>query len=54
MIKIIFKHWKTGEHIVEVGHLMYNHPGSDRLVLKKADGTFVDIIKSTIIVKEDV
>ena len=54
MTKIIFKHWKTGAHIVEVGHLVHNHPDSDRLVLKKADGTFVDIIKSTIVVKEDV
>lgn len=30
------------------------HPDSDRIVLRKADGTFVDIIKDTIVVQEEV
>ena len=54
MTKIIFKHWKTGKHIIEVGYLVHNHPASDRLVLKKTDGTFVDIIKDRIILQEEV
>jgi len=53
MVKIIFKHWKTGKHLQEVGTIEHDHPDSDRLVLKRlGDGQFVDIIKNTIIVKE--
>ena len=53
MVKIIFKHWKTGKHIQEVGTIVHDHPESDRLVLKKAGtGEFIDIIKETIVIKE--
>lgn len=53
MVKIIFKHWKTGEHLQEVGTIEYDHPESDRLVLRKAGtGELIDIIKETIVIKE--
>ena len=51
-VKIIFKHWKTGKHIQVVGEVIHDHPESDRLVVRKADGTYEDIIKNTIVVKE--
>lgn len=51
-VKIIFKHWKTGEPIQVVGEVIHDNPQSDRLVVRKADGTYEDIIKDTIIVKE--
>lgn len=53
MVKIIFKHWKTGKHIQEVGTIEHDHPDSDRLVLRKAGtGELIDIIKETIVIKE--
>lgn len=53
IVKIIFKHWKTGEHILEVGTIEHDHPDSDRLVLRRAgDKKLIDIIKETIIIKE--
>jgi hypothetical protein len=53
MVKIIFKHWKTGKHILEVGTIEHDHPDSDRVVLRRAgDGKLIDIIKETIVIKE--
>ena len=53
IVKVIFKHWKTGQPIQEYGTIEHDHPDSDRLVLKKqGTGELVDIIKSTIIIKE--
>jgi hypothetical protein len=53
MVKIIFKHWKTGKKLEESGKIVHDHPDSDRLVLRRtSDGKFVDIIKTTIIQKE--
>ena len=53
MVKIIFKHWKTGKHIQEVGTIEHDHPDSDRLVLRRlGDGRLIDIIKETIVIKE--
>ena len=51
-VKIIFKHWKTGDPIQVVGEIIHDRPESDRLVIRKADGSHEDIIKSTIILKE--
>jgi hypothetical protein len=47
---IYFKHWKTGEQLVETGELLsqYNNSANDRYVLKTENG-LVDIIKSTVI-----
>ena len=53
MVKIIFKHWKTGKHIQEVGTIEHDHPDYDRLVLRRlGDGRVIDIIKETIVIKE--
>lgn len=51
MVKIVFTHWQTGETLTVSGHLdpNLNNRDSDRLVLTKADGSFEDIIKSTIV-----
>ena len=49
MVKILFKHWKTGTVLEVMGSITYFNQESDRLVLRKEDGTFEDIIKSTII-----
>ncbi|MEJ6670340.1 MAG: hypothetical protein QMC05_01440 [Pseudomonadales bacterium] len=51
MHKVIFKHWQTGERLEVVGRIdpQLNHPSSDRLVVTKPDGTFEDIIKTTVI-----
>jgi hypothetical protein len=51
MHKIIFKHWQSGEQLEVTGNIdpQLNHPSSDRLVVTKADGSFEDIIKTTII-----
>lgn len=56
MTRIKFKHWKTGKELVEVGELptQLNSPSSDRYVLQTPHGDFVDIIKNTVIVMEDV
>jgi len=51
MHKIIFKHWQTGEQLEVTGSIdpQLNHPSSDRLVVTKPDGSFEDIIKTTVI-----
>jgi len=57
MKRIKFKHWKTGEELIEIGNLpqaLNKNPNSDRFVLQTTRGEYVDIIKDTIIVMEDV
>ena len=53
MIKVIFKHWVTGEVLEVVGTLPpeLNNNFNDRLVILKEDGTYLyeDIIKETIV-----
>ena len=51
MVKVIFKHWKTGEVLEVVGEMpqALNNGSSDRLVLIKEDGEYEDVIKETII-----
>lgn len=48
---IDYRHWKTNEHLVAFGEIPeeLNSNDSDRLVVKLQDGTYEDIIKSTII-----
>jgi hypothetical protein len=48
---IDYRHWKTHEHLVAFGEIPeeLNNNNSDRLVVKLQDGTYEDIIKSTII-----
>ena len=51
MYKVVFNHWQTGETLTVSGIIdpKLNNDASDRLVVTKADGSFEDIIKSTII-----
>jgi hypothetical protein len=49
MIEVRFKHWKTGEELIVRGDMQgWMNEQSDRIVVKKEDGSFEDIIKSTI------
>lgn len=50
LVKIYFEHWRTGEELQEEGSLPVelNRPASDRYVLKRRNGTFVDILKKTV------
>ena len=51
MVKIIYKHWTKG-HIIEVEGVMpkeLNNGKSDRLIVRKADGNFEDVLKSTVV-----
>jgi len=53
MVKIIFKHWKTGELLEIVGQVLYDNPASARLVVQTPSGKLEDIIKSTIVSKKE-
>jgi len=53
MVKIIFKHWKTGELLEIVGQVLYDNPTSARLVVQTPSGKLEDIIKSTIVSKKE-
>lgn len=51
MVKVVFKHWKTGEVLEVVGTMPQelNNGFSDRLIIVKEDGEYEDVIKETII-----
>lgn len=50
IITVTYKHWKKPEVILEaVGTVLHDHPKSDRIVLRLLDGTYEDILKSTIV-----
>jgi len=51
MQKIVFNHWQTGETLIVVGEIdpKLNNQASDRLVITRSDGSYEDIIKSTIV-----
>ena len=53
MIKILYKHWKTGVVLEVSGEILFDRPDSDRLVVRREDGTNEDIIKATIISIEE-
>ena len=51
MVKVIYKHWTKG-HILEVIGVMpkeLNNGSSDRLIVMKDDGSFEDVLKSTVV-----
>jgi hypothetical protein len=56
MYKVVFNHWQTGETLTVSGIIdpKLNNDASDRLVVTKADGSFEDIIKSTIIEQSEI
>jgi hypothetical protein len=49
MTKILFKHWKSGQVLEVSGEILFDHPQSDRVVVRTEDGGLEDIIKETII-----
>ena len=55
VVKVTYKHWKTGK-ILEVGGTMpkqYNNGMNDRILVQKPDGSFEDVIKTTIVRVEE-
>ncbi len=56
MIKVIYKHWTKDKRLEVEGTMPveYNNSASDRLVVKKPDGTFEDVLKDTVIRVEEV
>ena len=55
MLKVTYKHWKSGAILEAIGTMPkgVNNGLSDRIVVKQADGTYKDIIKTTIIRVEE-
>jgi hypothetical protein len=51
MVKVTYKHWKTGKELEVIGTMppQYNNGISDRILVKTADGSFEDVLKATII-----
>ena len=55
MVKVTYKHWKTGKELEVIGTMppQYNNGISDRILVKTRDGSFEDVLKSTIIRVEE-
>jgi len=55
MLKVTYKHWQTGVKLEVVGTLpkALNNEANDRIIVKRLDGTFEDVIKSTVIRVEE-
>lgn len=51
MVRVVYKHWKTGDVLEVVGDMPQelNNGSNDRLVILKEDGQFEDVIKETVI-----
>ena len=55
MLKVTYKHWQTGTKLEVVGTLPkeLNNQANDRVIVKRLDGTFEDVIKTTIVRVEE-
>ena len=55
MLKVTYKHWKTGVELEVVGTMPkeLNNQVNDRVIVKRLDGTFEDVIKTTIVRVEE-
>lgn len=55
MVKVTYKHWKTGKELEVIGTMppQYNNGISDRILVKTRNGSFEDVLKSTIIRVEE-
>lgn len=52
-VRITYNHWKKPDIVFTVeGVEVPSNPQSDRIIIEKQDGSFEDIIKTTIIKKE--
>lgn len=51
MLKVTYKHWKSGAILEAFGTMPENcnNGSSDRVIVKQPDGTHKDIIKTTIV-----
>ena len=49
MIRVKFQHWKTDKELQVIGEVVHDNANSERIVVKKEDGTYEDVIKDTII-----
>ena len=52
VVKVTYKHWKTGKILEVVGTMpkQYNNGMNDRILVQKPDGSFEDVIKTTIVI----
>lgn len=48
-MRVTYKHWKTSKELMCEGSIIKNSPDSDRIVIKKEDNSYEDILKNTII-----
>jgi len=55
MLKVTYKHWQTGTQLEVVGTMPkeLNNQANDRVIVKRLDGTFEDVIKTTIVRVEE-
>ena len=55
VIKVTYKHWKSGKILKVIGTMpeQYNNGISDRILVQKPDGSFEDVIKTTIVRVEE-
>ena len=55
VVKVTYKHWKTGKILEVVGTMskQYNNGMNDRILVQKPDGSFEDVIKTTIVRVEE-
>ena len=55
VIKVTYKHWKSGKLLEVVGTMpeQYNNGISDRILVQKPDGSFEDVIKTTVVRVEE-
>ena len=51
MVRVVFKHWKSGELLEVIGEMppQYNNDVSDRFIVRTPDGHYEDIIKETVV-----
>lgn len=56
MVRVVYKHWTKDKQLEVVGemHEAYNNSASDRLIVQKEDGSFEDVLKSTVIRVENI
>jgi len=55
MLKVTYKHWQTGTQLEVVGTMPkeLNNQANDCVIVKRLDGTFEDVIKTTIVRVEE-
>ena len=55
VVKVTYKHWKSGKLLEVIGTMpeQYNNGISDRILVQKPDGSFEDVIKTTIVRVEE-